>query len=412
MGAKFAPSLANLFMAKWEEDVVYVHETRSLVLWTRYIDDILLLWNGTMETLDEFFECLNNNDRGIALSYQASKTKIHFLDLQIEIINNEFRFSTYFKSTDRNGFIPVDSCHHVSWLNSVPRSQFLRLRRNCTEKETFFEQAKILKSRFEDKGYNTDDLNLEIQKAVSIDRKSLLEVKPKKESDGRFRWALLTSFSTQHRQIKNIMRKHWGVLKQDSILGPLIPEGANVIFRGVPSLKGQIAPNIINPPTRPLFFHDWTGFFPCRKCTVCQHNNIRTRKVSEFASTVTGRRYTIKPFCTCSTRFVVYLITCPCLKQYIGRTTRTFSIRVGEHIALIKSRDPKHTVPRHYKEFHGGNPEGSQFVIIDKYTPPWRGGARTRGVSRLEMFWAYELKTFAPSGLNVEVDVNAFLDES
>lgn len=107
-----------------------------------------------------------------------------------------------------------------------------------------------------------------------------------------------------------------------------------------------------------------------------------------------------------------YLITCPCHKQYIGRTTRTFTTRVGEHIALIKGRDPKHTVPKHYKQFHNSNPAGSQFVIIDKYVPPWRGGARIRGVSRLEMFWAHELQNFSPQGMNVEVDINAFIDES
>lgn len=42
MGAKFAPSMANLFMAKWEEDVVYSNRRPELVFWGRYVDDILL----------------------------------------------------------------------------------------------------------------------------------------------------------------------------------------------------------------------------------------------------------------------------------------------------------------------------------------------------------------------------------
>lgn len=37
MGAKFAPSMANLFMAKWEEDVVYQEPRVELVFWKRYI---------------------------------------------------------------------------------------------------------------------------------------------------------------------------------------------------------------------------------------------------------------------------------------------------------------------------------------------------------------------------------------
>lgn len=46
MGANFAPSLANIFMAQWEEDVVYAQNRPKVVLWARYIDDILLLWKG------------------------------------------------------------------------------------------------------------------------------------------------------------------------------------------------------------------------------------------------------------------------------------------------------------------------------------------------------------------------------
>ena len=153
MGAKYAPSLANLFMAQWEEDVVDTPRRPELVLWARYIDDILLLWKGTRESLDSFMSFLNDNDRGIVLSYEASSTSIHFLDLEILAIDGHFEFKTYFKPTDRNGYIPVDSCHYHQWLRSVPQGQFLRMKRNCTRREDFDSQCQILKKRFLDKGY-------------------------------------------------------------------------------------------------------------------------------------------------------------------------------------------------------------------------------------------------------------------
>lgn len=40
MGIKFTPSLANLFMANWVEDVVYAHDRPELLLCARYIDDV------------------------------------------------------------------------------------------------------------------------------------------------------------------------------------------------------------------------------------------------------------------------------------------------------------------------------------------------------------------------------------
>lgn len=154
MGAKFAPSLANLFMTKWEEDIVYAMGNPQLLLWAQYIDNILLLWGGTPEDLTNFFSVLNTNDRGIVLTYESSKSKIHFLDLVIERSDQQFIFSTYFKPTDRNVYIPIDSCHHKSWPRSIPKSRFLRLRRNCTDIDTFSTQATVLKERFLEKGYS------------------------------------------------------------------------------------------------------------------------------------------------------------------------------------------------------------------------------------------------------------------
>lgn len=54
MGAIYASSLANLFMAKSEGDVIYAHCRPELVLWVRCIDDILLLWDGSLDSLDGY----------------------------------------------------------------------------------------------------------------------------------------------------------------------------------------------------------------------------------------------------------------------------------------------------------------------------------------------------------------------
>lgn len=117
-------------------------------------------------------------------------------------------------------------------------------------------------------------------------------------------------------------------------------------------------------------------------------------------------------FCTCATRYVVYLITCLCGKHYVGRTNRTFSVRVGEHIAKIIGGDTKHSVPKHYRQYHNRDPTGSQFLIINRYVPLWRGGALTSGVSQLETYWIYELQSHSPLGLSVEWDINAFINQS
>lgn len=108
---------------------------------------------------------INSTTQCMCIVYEASQYTIHFLDLKIWCEGDELLPSTYFKTTDRNSFIPRDSCHHSSWLDSVPKSQFVRMRRNCTRVEDFNIQAKILTDRFIEKGYEASTLNQNLCKS-------------------------------------------------------------------------------------------------------------------------------------------------------------------------------------------------------------------------------------------------------
>lgn len=175
----------------------------------------------------------------------------------------------------------------------------------------------MLKSRFCEKGYDISQINNEIRQVALVDRASLLTVKTKGPTESKHKWSFLTNFSTQHKQIKEIIRRHWRILKNDPVLGPLLPERAATIFRGAPSIKGLIAPNVTDPPGITSFFHNMKGFYPCQKCTVCKWNACKARRMETFNSTITGKEYRMKQFATCKTKYIVYLITCPCKKQNI-----------------------------------------------------------------------------------------------
>lgn len=411
MGAKFAPSLANLFMALWEEDVIYPSQRPELCLWARYIDDILL-WKGDEETLHEFMATRNNNERGIVLTYEISTVSIQFLDLEISIVDRRNVTTTYFKPTDRNGYISTDSCHYGPWLESVPRSQLLRIRRNCSTSGDFVKQAHFLKERFVAKGYQPSVIDQEITRISGIDQDTLITERPKLTPDDRFKWSMFTQFSIQHRQIKHILNRHWRVLKSDPVLGPVLPINAGVTFRGAPSLRDHISHNVIEPPNKTSFFPEAKGYYPRKRCNVCMYNLCGRKKSETFQSSVTSIIYHMKHFTTCATRFIVYLITCPCNRQYVGRTIRAFSTRANEHITAIKLGRTNHSVPWHFLEHHDKNPRGTKFQIIDKFIPHWRGGLRIRGVSQLETFWIFQLKSYFPHGLNVEWDLNVFINKS
>lgn len=48
MGVKFASSVKNVFMDQGEEESVY--KPPELLLYKRFIDDVIILWKGKRET--------------------------------------------------------------------------------------------------------------------------------------------------------------------------------------------------------------------------------------------------------------------------------------------------------------------------------------------------------------------------
>lgn len=72
-------------------------------------------------------------------------------------------------------------------------------------------------------------------------------------------------------------------------------------------------------------------------------------------------------------------------------------VRLGEHIANIKIGFKYHSVSKHYDMFYNRNPANTIFLAIDKYSAHWRGGSP-------------RMASIHPYGLNIDTDVNAFID--
>lgn len=228
----------------------------------------------------------------------------------------------------------------------------------------------------------------------------------------KFACSLVTGYSNQHFSVSKIFKRYWNLLKNDKVLGPVLPDQPVVIFRGAPSLRHRIAPNVVNPPKTISFFQSMKGFYPCRKCEICHINSFRGRRCESFQSTQTNKLYNIESFITCSTECVVYMIQCPCSKQYIGRTKRALQVRLSEHIGNIKRGFSKHNLSRHYAKYHNKQLKGTLFVALDRLQPHWRGVNKVRAISRCETKWIFLMKSYVPLGLNVDWDINCFINNS
>ena len=128
MGTKLAPSYANLFMTKFEQNHVYTYHLQP-TLWMKFIDDIFMIWAHGMDSLLEFIEYLNTVHPTIKFTSTISPTEVPFLDLIIYIRGDKLYTRFHTKSTDRHMYLNVYSEHPMSLKRSIPYSQFLRLKR-------------------------------------------------------------------------------------------------------------------------------------------------------------------------------------------------------------------------------------------------------------------------------------------
>jgi hypothetical protein len=69
----------------------------------------------------------------------------------------------------------------------------------------------------------------------------------------------------------------------------------------------------------------------------------------------------------CTTRHVVYLVTCTkCKKQYVGQTTRSLAEAFAEHLNIINNRITNQPTGRHFTLPGKEQPQGEYLTLPDK----------------------------------------------
>lgn len=84
MGAKFPPSMGNVFLRWWEECFLFTHPNpfaRYLHWFGRYIDNLLAIWEGDTRKLEDFVGYLNNKDLNLQCTPNFHATcRCHFTE--------------------------------------------------------------------------------------------------------------------------------------------------------------------------------------------------------------------------------------------------------------------------------------------------------------------------------------------
>lgn len=154
MGAKFSPSLANLYLGWWERSHIFACDSprrMDTLFYCRYIDDLLFVVSEKAGSLDEWLTYLNDNDLNLKFTGNSSFTSINYLDIHLEGKNGKVTTNIFRKPTTGNTLLRADSSHPKHTLKAIRVGEFLRLKRICSEDRDYKHKVEIMFKRFKDR---------------------------------------------------------------------------------------------------------------------------------------------------------------------------------------------------------------------------------------------------------------------
>jgi hypothetical protein len=152
MGTIMAPTYANIYLKQKEEnnlsDWLKPKTSRpNVLLFKRYIDDIIIIYNNHNNTLPAFLNDLRNAYNPLELSITVKRHNATYLDLTLNIndTTNRVDHEMYVKPTNSKTYIPSHSLHNTKTLHNTIYNDILRSDRLCNNlSEKHAHQTRIL----------------------------------------------------------------------------------------------------------------------------------------------------------------------------------------------------------------------------------------------------------------------------
>ena len=96
-------------------------QERTPLVWFRYTDDILFIWNHGKEHLETFLQELRNINPDLKFTEESNEKEISVLDLKVKLNEDKISTDLYIKSTDRHQYLHFTSSHpnHSKRSNSI-----------------------------------------------------------------------------------------------------------------------------------------------------------------------------------------------------------------------------------------------------------------------------------------------------
>ena len=210
MGSPMAPAYASLFMGKLEEDF-FKTVTIKPDVWFRFLDDIFMVWNDTLENLEIFIDKINSFHPSIKFTHTISKTSVPFLDVLVSKDKSlNITTDVYVKETNHHQYLEYTSSHPKSCKSGIPFSQGKRYRRIISDDKTFNDSLPTLRQYFIDRNYPSSIVDFALNKVSSLSQDEALQP-TEKQCNSVIPFTVC--FNTSLPNIGDTINKYWDLLK-------------------------------------------------------------------------------------------------------------------------------------------------------------------------------------------------------
>ena len=173
MGTKMGPSYANLFIGFIENKFFSNYHGPKPDLYKRYINDCIGATSSSKEELNLFINAVNSFHPALKYTWEISENSLVFLDIKLSINDNGLSTSVHYKPTDSHNYLLHSSSHPQHVKNAIPFSQFLRLRRLCSDDTD--NKCEEMCQFFKKRGYPDSAVTTGKHRAQEIDRETALQ---------------------------------------------------------------------------------------------------------------------------------------------------------------------------------------------------------------------------------------------
>jgi hypothetical protein len=189
MGTACAPAFANvnLGLREYEVDEIFdvdVGRDRGLALYNRYIDDILLIFQGTRADLQSFLDQLSSKFEPFRIDWQVHSTRepVSFLDIEFFFEQGlrpmGLQTRVFRKRMNKHQYIPWSSAHPLSVKRAFVKAELTRFMVISSDRRLFEERVLEFMQALGRRGYPTDTLRVWKKQVKYEDRShSLSKVK-------------------------------------------------------------------------------------------------------------------------------------------------------------------------------------------------------------------------------------------